>query len=224
MTSRCGPTVCSPAARSPTPTHQRTDTFACPSMTALLQGFPADWRFSGAVHQALGQIGNSVCPPSPMRWLGRSRGHCRGPDVGTGRRTRARARQNVQSDWDPLISGAGSIIAGHRRGRAALSSRGGSQVVHRHDGVHGARRGDGAHPEVASKIVCHRLYLGRHDARVAALLCLTPIDMEPWIASIEAKILISNWPDMLPSAWCLPTCSMSVARRKPTRWMMPGGR
>lgn len=30
---------------------------------ALLQGFPGDWRFSGAVYQALGQIGNSVCPP-----------------------------------------------------------------------------------------------------------------------------------------------------------------
>ncbi len=30
---------------------------------ALLQGFPESWRFSGAVYQALGQIGNSVCPP-----------------------------------------------------------------------------------------------------------------------------------------------------------------
>lgn len=30
---------------------------------ALLQGFPADWRFSGAVYQVLGQIGNSVAPP-----------------------------------------------------------------------------------------------------------------------------------------------------------------
>ena len=30
---------------------------------ALLQGFPEDWRFAGAVYQALGQIGNSVCPP-----------------------------------------------------------------------------------------------------------------------------------------------------------------
>jgi DNA (cytosine-5)-methyltransferase 1 len=30
---------------------------------ALLQGFPADWKFEGAVYQALGQIGNSVCPP-----------------------------------------------------------------------------------------------------------------------------------------------------------------
>lgn len=30
---------------------------------ALLQGFPEDWRFCGAVYQALGQIGNSVCPP-----------------------------------------------------------------------------------------------------------------------------------------------------------------
>jgi DNA (cytosine-5)-methyltransferase 1 len=30
---------------------------------ALLQGFPEDWRFSGAVYQVLGQIGNSVCPP-----------------------------------------------------------------------------------------------------------------------------------------------------------------
>jgi len=29
----------------------------------LLQGFPSDWKFSGAVYQALGQIGNSVCPP-----------------------------------------------------------------------------------------------------------------------------------------------------------------
>lgn len=30
---------------------------------ALLQGFPEDWAFAGAVYQALGQIGNSVCPP-----------------------------------------------------------------------------------------------------------------------------------------------------------------
>jgi DNA (cytosine-5)-methyltransferase 1 len=30
---------------------------------ALLQGFPLDWYFKGAVYQALGQIGNSVCPP-----------------------------------------------------------------------------------------------------------------------------------------------------------------
>lgn len=30
---------------------------------ALLQGFPGDWSFKGAVYQALGQIGNSVCPP-----------------------------------------------------------------------------------------------------------------------------------------------------------------
>jgi DNA (cytosine-5)-methyltransferase 1 len=34
---------------------------------ALLQGFPADWRFAGAVYQALGQIGNSVCPPVAYR-------------------------------------------------------------------------------------------------------------------------------------------------------------
>lgn len=31
---------------------------------ALLQGFPEDWHFAGAVYQALGQIGNSVCPPA----------------------------------------------------------------------------------------------------------------------------------------------------------------
>lgn len=30
---------------------------------ALLQGFPKDWRFAGAVYQVLGQIGNSVAPP-----------------------------------------------------------------------------------------------------------------------------------------------------------------
>lgn len=30
---------------------------------AILQGFPEDWHFDGAVYQILGQIGNSVCPP-----------------------------------------------------------------------------------------------------------------------------------------------------------------
>jgi len=30
---------------------------------ALLQGFPPDWKFAGAVYQKLGQIGNSVSPP-----------------------------------------------------------------------------------------------------------------------------------------------------------------
>lgn len=30
---------------------------------ALLQGFPSDWSFNGAVHKILGQIGNSVAPP-----------------------------------------------------------------------------------------------------------------------------------------------------------------
>jgi len=30
---------------------------------ALLQGFPEDWCFAGAVYQVLGQIGNSVVPP-----------------------------------------------------------------------------------------------------------------------------------------------------------------
>lgn len=29
----------------------------------LIQGFPEDWKFAGAVYQALGQIGNSVAPP-----------------------------------------------------------------------------------------------------------------------------------------------------------------
>lgn len=30
---------------------------------ALLQGFPEDWQFAGAVYQKLGQIGNAVAPP-----------------------------------------------------------------------------------------------------------------------------------------------------------------
>lgn len=30
---------------------------------ALLQGFPENWQFEGAVYQVLGQIGNSVAPP-----------------------------------------------------------------------------------------------------------------------------------------------------------------
>jgi len=29
----------------------------------LLQGFPEEWRFAGAVYEVLGQIGNSVAPP-----------------------------------------------------------------------------------------------------------------------------------------------------------------
>ena len=39
--------------------HFRLSTDDC----ALLQGFPEDWVFEGAVYQVLGQIGNSVCPP-----------------------------------------------------------------------------------------------------------------------------------------------------------------
>jgi DNA (cytosine-5)-methyltransferase 1 len=35
----------------------------CVDDCALLQGFPSDWQFCGAVYQVLGQIGNSVCPP-----------------------------------------------------------------------------------------------------------------------------------------------------------------
>jgi DNA (cytosine-5)-methyltransferase 1 len=34
---------------------------------ALIQGFPASWRFTGAVYQVLGQVGNSVCPPVAYR-------------------------------------------------------------------------------------------------------------------------------------------------------------
>lgn len=30
---------------------------------SLIQGFPEDWKFEGAVYQILGQIGNSVAPP-----------------------------------------------------------------------------------------------------------------------------------------------------------------
>lgn len=30
---------------------------------AIIQGFPEDWKFSGAAYQILGQIGNSVAPP-----------------------------------------------------------------------------------------------------------------------------------------------------------------
>ena len=29
----------------------------------LIQGFPEDWKFGGAVYQILGQIGNAVAPP-----------------------------------------------------------------------------------------------------------------------------------------------------------------
>ncbi|WP_217495720.1 DNA cytosine methyltransferase [Pseudoalteromonas byunsanensis] len=33
------------------------------SDVGIIQGFPEDWQFSGAVYQVLGQIGNSVAPP-----------------------------------------------------------------------------------------------------------------------------------------------------------------
>ena len=35
----------------------------CVEDIAILQGFPSDWTFEGAVHKSLGQIGNSVAPP-----------------------------------------------------------------------------------------------------------------------------------------------------------------
>lgn len=53
------PTASMAAAYPPENGHFRLAIEDC----ALLQGFPADWRFCGAAYQALGQIGNSVCPP-----------------------------------------------------------------------------------------------------------------------------------------------------------------
>lgn len=47
------------AAYTPENGHFRLSVDDC----GLLQGFPREWRFSGAVYQVLGQIGNSVCPP-----------------------------------------------------------------------------------------------------------------------------------------------------------------
>ena len=35
----------------------------CVEECQVLQGFPLDWEFTGAVYQRLGLIGNSVCPP-----------------------------------------------------------------------------------------------------------------------------------------------------------------
>lgn len=51
------------AAYPPENEHLRLSIADC----SLLQGFPDDWRFEGAVYQALGQIGNSVCPPVGYR-------------------------------------------------------------------------------------------------------------------------------------------------------------
>lgn len=53
------PTHAMAEAYPPENKHYRMSVADC----ALLQGFPEDWRFEGAVYQALGQIGNSVCPP-----------------------------------------------------------------------------------------------------------------------------------------------------------------
>lgn len=54
------PTRSLAAAYTPENGHFRLSVEDC----ALLQGFPSDWRLDGAVYQALGQIGNSVCPPA----------------------------------------------------------------------------------------------------------------------------------------------------------------
>lgn len=46
---------------------------------AVLQGFPAEWEFSGPVYMALGQIGNSVAPPmgyQVARAVARALGAC----------------------------------------------------------------------------------------------------------------------------------------------------
>jgi DNA (cytosine-5)-methyltransferase 1 len=53
------PTAAAAHAYPPENGHYRMSVEDC----ALLQGFPKDWKISGAVYQALGQIGNSVCPP-----------------------------------------------------------------------------------------------------------------------------------------------------------------
>jgi DNA (cytosine-5)-methyltransferase 1 len=37
---------------------------------AIIQGFPDDWHFHGAVYLALGQVGNSVAPPLAYRLAG----------------------------------------------------------------------------------------------------------------------------------------------------------
>jgi DNA (cytosine-5)-methyltransferase 1 len=47
------------AAYPPENGHVRMSVADC----ALLQGFPENWKFSGAAYQVIGQIGNSVCPP-----------------------------------------------------------------------------------------------------------------------------------------------------------------
>jgi DNA (cytosine-5)-methyltransferase 1 len=47
------------AAYPPENGHFRMSVADC----ALLQGFPENWKFSGAAYQVIGQIGNSVCPP-----------------------------------------------------------------------------------------------------------------------------------------------------------------
>ncbi len=49
---------------------------------ALLQGFPETWQFSGAVYQALGQIGNSVCPPVAYHVAKQIAAALRGGNVG----------------------------------------------------------------------------------------------------------------------------------------------
>ena len=53
------PTRAMASAYKPENGHFRLSAADC----ALLQGFPEDWKFCGAVYQILGQIGNSVCPP-----------------------------------------------------------------------------------------------------------------------------------------------------------------
>ena len=39
----------------------------CVEECQLIQGFPLEWEFCGAVYQRLGMIGNSVCPPVAYR-------------------------------------------------------------------------------------------------------------------------------------------------------------
>ncbi|MEQ1716880.1 MAG: DNA (cytosine-5-)-methyltransferase [Hyphomicrobium sp.] len=88
---------------------------------ALLQGFPAQWRFSGAVYQALGQIGNSVCPPIGYAVARQVVMALRGADAGTGRRARARTGKNVQSELGPGTSKSRSrCFAKAQRGQKAV--------------------------------------------------------------------------------------------------------
>ena len=64
-----------------------------------MQGFPENWKFSGAVYQILGQIGNSVAPVVGYQ-VGRAVAEALSGSLEASKQATCAGRAKVAEDWD----------------------------------------------------------------------------------------------------------------------------